>query len=67
MKKLNSWFNQFVLSLSLKSFSFQLPPAFLLILRIDYNRVPHSNDVTYYQTDRTEDVYYENQENRVIY
>ena len=65
MKKLNSWFNQFVLSL--KSFSFQLPPAFLLISRIKSIRVTHSNDVTYYRTDRTEDVYYENQENSVIY
>ena len=65
MKKLNSWFNQFVLSL--KSFSFQLPPALLLISRIESNRVTHSNDETYYQTHRTEDVYYENQENSVMY
>ena len=65
MKKLNSWFNQF--ALSLKSFSFQLPQALLLISRIGSNRVTHSNDVTYYRTDRTEDVYYEKQENSVIY
>ena len=65
MKKLKSWFNQFVLSL--KSFSFQLPPAISLISRIESIRVTHSNDVTYYQTDRTEVVYYENQDNRVIY
>ena len=56
-----------ICSLSLKSFSFQLPPAFLLILRIESNRVTHSNDMTYYRTDRTEDVYYENQEISVIY
>ena len=65
MKKLKSWFNQFVLSL--KSFSFQLPPAFLLISRILFNRVTHSNDVNYFRTDRTKDVYYENQENSVMY
>ena len=65
MKKFKSWFNQFVLSL--KSFSFQLPPAFFLILRIESNRVPHSNDVTYYRIDRTEVVYYENLENGVMY
>ena len=58
---------QSVCSLSLKSFSFQLPPAFILILRIESNRVTHSNDVTYYRTHRTEDVYYENQENSVMY
>ena len=65
MKKLNSWFNQFVLSL--KSFSFRLLQALLLISRIESNRVTHSNDVTYYRTHRTEDVYYENQENSVMY
>ena len=65
MKKLNSWFNQIVLSL--KSFSFQLPPALFLISRIESIRITHSNDVTYYRTDRTEDVYYENQENSVMY
>jgi hypothetical protein len=34
------------------------------------NRVQQShsfNDVTYYRTHRTEDVYYENQENSVMY
>ena len=31
-------------------------------------QLSHSfNDVTYYRTDRTEDVYYENQENSVMY
>ena len=65
MKKLKSWFKQFVLSL--KPFSFQLPPAFFLISRIESNRVTHSNDVTYYRTHRTEDVYNENLENRVMY
>ena len=42
-------------------------PALLLISRIESNRVTHSNDVTYYRTHRTEDVYYENQENSVMY
>ena len=42
-------------------------PALLLISRIESNRVTHSKDVTYYRTHRTEDVYYENQENSVMY
>ena len=42
-------------------------PALLLISRIESNRVTHSNDVNYYRTHRTKDVYYENQENSVMY
>ena len=55
-----------VFSLS-KSNLNKFAPALLLISRIESNRVTHSNDVIYYRIDRTEDVYYENQENGVMY
>ena len=58
---------QSVCSLSKIIFIQIAPPAFLLILRIESNRVTHSNDVTYYRTHRTKDAYYENQENSVMY
>ena len=57
---------QAVCSLS-KIIFIPVAPALLLISRIGSNRVTHSYDVTYYRTHRTEDVYYENQENSVMY
>ena len=57
---------QSVCSLS-KIIFIPIAPAFLLISRIESNRVTQSNDVTYYRTHGTEDVYYENHENSVMY
>ena len=57
---------QSVCSLS-KIIFIPVAPALLLISRIESNRVIHSNDMAYYRIDRTEDVYYENQENSVMY
>ena len=57
---------QSVCSLS-KIIFIPVAPALLLISRIGSNKVTHSNDVTYYRIDRTEDVYYENQENSDMY
>ena len=57
---------QTVCSLS-KTIFIPVAPDLLLISIIESKRVTHSNDVTYYRTQRIKDVFYENQENSVMY